>query len=1764
MTSKINWKRSLLAAAVAAAWMAGAHAAITPPGDWSFDTEEITGMTLNFDGGLYGAMSPAQENTHTYKISASGILEGGVYGMIDMGFGNWELIGDPASTGIAKMNRVWNEGTMRDTEMYDADGDRTPETPQVGASWRINEFYNAAGGSFDGRELRIYRHLWNDGSTNFSADDLRVEAGGIVENTGTMKFVNVYAGMNDADANSVDGAWYTVSSGDAFLNEGTIEISGNFVNYLKIKDSDHQGKWTIGHWDNNADGVMNNVTVTNGLENKAGKTLTMTMLSLAGTSSNAGILTATTAVLTGGTLTNTGSLDIGTLTGTGALSLEASGAAQIDTMNYGGTITNAANNTVVTAMTLNAGSNLTNAGRITGETFAIGGTANNNGTLTYSGAGTVTGTLTNNGTLSANGISVNGKGHLELASGSNATIGAVTLNDGDLTVHTADHGITSIAASNNAVINNNQNLSVAITSAESVTYNQTAGSLTATNGQWFTNSELNISGGKLERETLGSGNSYVISGNSPANFTDQTQVGSNWKDDQTVFTLGTLDSTSDIKLSSGGVIEAGKIALTEQTFTFDGGALTSSLDQMFEGVTEEAFNILTDAEASISTEVLGASSVEGVSADFSDNISFTENGGTIVLTDAAVTTGAVAASSAALKQLAGGNASKVNVVYTGTISTSTSSGQGFYLDTFTALKEEQQKVSDPASEFIEPGVIFAGMTYTNKDSENGTAKDAVTIGTAAEGDSYLLDQSIGFKAVADASSVTVKDGKKFVLVGGTDGETELVGTTGGAVAVKGADSVFQLGTTGVADAKGHLQTVTVADNGAFSSKAGTYRIDTLNLTAGTGAVEAGSVLTIGTVADAAGATMTNAGTLTYTNAAVFNADYANRKTMTLEAGATVNGGFSNAQGAELKSNGTLVFANGTAVTNEGTIRQTGASTTIARDFLNDENAKFGAAESDVAVSGKTFSNAGDFAAKALSIESQGGIATAEGSITYAGNMEISGTSRATVSGTVYANELDVQGTLIRGRTASIVTGQGAIERILASNADHRTRLEALGVVAGESLGRSARSNGIMLAAAAAPTYTLDSTATDEDVLGFDGEYGNTLVDVSWTDEQSTAVSASSGAAADGNYSVGLVGDTTFADKSSLTTLGTFYVDHALTMGEGTTFANDGWNDSTNGRYATGRVVVRDSLALDAGSKAVFEELWIDEAGRYETAAGGSGEVLRMKGGVYAQTGGFAGWDKADFTKGSVSVAKGALSFGMTEKDLEGLTKKEAVLALGSGTLVMNDVSIAVGDAGAAELGAGDIFFGDESALVFTTANLDGKAPLVSTDGKLTVEKGSELVLANASIGRHYLGDKIDLSGLAEGAWTGEDFVNKTGQEVTFGTDEDGVYMVVGTEDVTETDMNVAAAGIVNAVIASPDRGFDADDAGVAFISRVLDDQYAGTNSEAVKGAILNSVMMTGIASGADAYALDTVDAAASMIDARLSLANAYRAATGMPQKGGLWAQATGGKWKTDDLDAPAGMASGYDADAYGFMLGADAVLPGEWTVGLAAGYQTGDLESEGDFAKTTTDVDSWGIYAYGAKRLGSFNFTAQLGYTQFSADAEQALPGTIGMGKAEASPDSSVISAGLGAEWAIDMKPFKIVPHAGVRWLYADFDGYAVEIGGRDAFEVASDEANVFQIPVGVSASMSTKAGGWTLRPYADATVVANFGDTDRAYDISNAAVGASDSLGYDIAGDFVGKLSLGFAAETKNVTLGLKYTGAAGDAGKQNHALTGEVKWRF
>ena len=121
-------------------------------------------------------------------------------------------------------------------------------------------------------------------------------------------------------------------------------------------------------------------------------------------------------------------------------------------------------------------------------------------------------------------------------------------------------------------------------------------------------------------------------------------------------------------------------------------------------------------------------------------------------------------------------------------------------------------------------------------------------------------------------------------------------------------------------------------------------------------------------------------------------------------------------------------------------------------------------------------------------------------------------------------------------------------------------------------------------------------------------------------------------------------------------------------------------------------------------------------------------------------------------------------------------------------------------------------------------------------------------------------------------------------------------------------------------------------------------------------------------------------------------------------------------------------------------------------------------------------------------------------------------------------------------------------------------------IDGQKAFEIETKNANVFQLPIGVGIAGTFEAAGFDVKPWADFSAVAQMGDTDLDTTIRAAGgqLNASDAASYEMTGDVYGRVSFGVEAQKKNTSFGVSYTGAFGDAGKQSHGLTANVKFMF
>ena len=237
------------------------------------------------------------------------------------------------------------------------------------------------------------------------------------------------------------------------------------------------------------------------------------------------------------------------------------------------------------------------------------------------------------------------------------------------------------------------------------------------------------------------------------------------------------------------------------------------------------------------------------------------------------------------------------------------------------------------------------------------------------------------------------------------------------------------------------------------------------------------------------------------------------------------------------------------------------------------------------------------------------------------------------------------------------------------------------------------------------------------------------------------------------------------------------------------------------------------------------------------------------------------------------------------------------------------------------------------------------------------------------------------------------------------------------------------------------------------------------------------------------------------------------------------------------------------------MGGYDLRLASGTVLGLAASYQSGDADSEGDVLDTTTDVTNYGVHLWGAREYGDVKVTGTLSWMKTDGEASMSVLG----GEATADVKATAWAASLRADLRKSFGSFELIPHAGVRAAMIDIDNYDILFNDVEAFGVNEDKIVVFEVPVGVTAATHYEIEKWTVRPYADITLRGRFGDTDSSYTLTGSST--KDTVGYDVTGDFVGDIKLGWMSTHKDLNLGMSYGFSAGDAGRQAHRIEATMR---
>lgn len=356
------------------------------------------------------------------------------------------------------------------------------------------------------------------------------------------------------------------------------------------------------------------------------------------------------------------------------------------------------------------------------------------------------------------------------------------------------------------------------------------------------------------------------------------------------------------------------------------------------------------------------------------------------------------------------------------------------------------------------------------------------------------------------------------------------------------------------------------------------------------------------------------------------------------------------------------------------------------------------------------------------------------------------------------------------------------------------------------------------------------------------------------------------------------------------------------------------------------------------------------------------------------------------------------------------------------------------------------------------------------------------------------------------------------------------------------------------------------DAGAEFVCRVLRDKELDV---AGKTKVINSVANIAFAGGAMSVSMNDLNTAADSIEGRVSMRNEAFTEYGVMREwdrgNDLWVDVIGGKQKYKSLSATGISKAGFDTNAYGLVMGYDRKFAGKSVIlGGAFSYNHGSLDSTGDVLKTKNKYDSFGLHAYGAYApVDRVNLIGTLSWMHNSSDITQSI-NAAGFNKADADVKTNLFSLGARAEANLPVGKANVIPHAGLRYVWAKSGSYDTKVDGKKVWGNTPDATNTFQLPIGVAVRGDIMtASGWNVRPQADLTFIPQFGDTEQKTKLSNFN-GVSDKLSGEFAGKFGTNVNLGVQADKGPATFGVRYGFTGGTKGKADHAFKFECRYRF
>ena len=244
---------------------------------------------------------------------------------------------------------------------------------------------------------------------------------------------------------------------------------------------------------------------------------------------------------------------------------------------------------------------------------------------------------------------------------------------------------------------------------------------------------------------------------------------------------------------------------------------------------------------------------------------------------------------------------------------------------------------------------------------------------------------------------------------------------------------------------------------------------------------------------------------------------------------------------------------------------------------------------------------------------------------------------------------------------------------------------------------------------------------------------------------------------------------------------------------------------------------------------------------------------------------------------------------------------------------------------------------------------------------------------------------------------------------------------------------------------------------------------------------------------------------------------------------GIWANYLRQDKKVDGFQV-AGRKAKYDVKYNGFLIGSDLISDENSRTGIAFAYADGS-HTEKDGVTGKNDTKYYGGDVYHHFTAGGIQYKADIGFIKSDNDLEQTQPGTTIKG----SVDGNAFFAGIRAEKEIALGASSLTPYAGLRYYRIHTGDFTDSLGMKHETE----NANLWNLPVGVEFRHEVKNGNWSLTPVAEIGYNFAMGDKDTKETVSLG--GAADTFSFDI-GESAFLARLGVEAENSTWTLGGGY----------------------